>query len=93
MFPDTQEEFLNILENRKWPIHGSVKRKMILRNFKLHRKTSQSVLHSGTSDIILKVSKKNREKKKGTAWTEERRGKHKERVREIWRERKKEGNS
>ena len=60
---DSQEEFLNILENWKWPINGSVKRKMIFRNFKLHRKTSQSVLHLGTSYIILKVSKKNREGK------------------------------
>ena len=38
---------------------------MILRNFKLRRKTSQSVLHLGTSYIILKVSKKNREGKQG----------------------------
>ena len=36
---------------------------MIFRNFKLHRKTSQSVLHLGTSYIVLKVSKKNREGK------------------------------
>ena len=35
---------------------------MIL-NFKLHMKTLQSVLHLGTSYIILKGSKKNREEK------------------------------
>ena len=56
---DSQEEFLNILEHWKWPIHGSVKRKTILRNFKLRRKTSESILHLGTSYILLKVSKKN----------------------------------
>ena len=32
-------------------------------------------------------------RKTGTVWTEERREKHKERMREIWRERKKEGSS
>ena len=47
----------------KMDVHGSVKRKMLLRNFRLHRKTSQSILHSGTSYIILKVSNKNWEEK------------------------------
>ena len=36
---------------------------MILRNFKLQRKTSHSVLYLGTSYIILKVSGKTREGK------------------------------
>ena len=68
-----------------------MKLKMILKNFKLQVKISQSVLHLGTSYIILKVSKKKPRRKTGAAWTEKRREKHKERMREIWRERKKEG--
>ena len=48
--------------------------------------TSQSVLHSGTSYINLKVSKKNR-RETGAVWIEERREKHEERMGEIWRER------
>ena len=43
--------------------NGSMKQKMISRNFKLHMKTSQSVLHLRISYIILKVSKTNREEK------------------------------
>ena len=62
-----------------------MKQKMILRNFKLYMKTSQNVLHLGTSCIILKVSKEILE---GTVWSEERREKHMERMREIWKERK-----
>ena len=65
---------------------------MILRNLKLHMKTSQSVLHLGPSYIILKVSKKSR-RETGAVWTEERIKKNKEIMREIWRERKKEGSS
>ena len=34
-----------------------------------------------------------RRRKTGATWTEERREKHKERMREIWRERRKEGSS
>ena len=51
------------------------------------------ITHLGTSYKILKVSKKNPRRKTGAVWTEERREKHKERIREIWRERKKEGSS
>ena len=68
-----------------------MKQKLKLRNFKLHMKKSQSVLHLGTTYIILKVSKRKTEKKTEAVWTEERRKKHKERMREIWRERKKDG--
>ena len=39
----------------------------------------------------FKGFQENREKKTGTAWTEERREKHKEIMRQKWRERKKEG--
>ena len=60
--------------------------------FKLHVKTSKNVLHLGTSYIIFKVSKKSSEEtqelfglRKGE------REKHKERTREILRERKKKG--
>ena len=38
-------------------MHGIIKQKMILRNFKLHMRTSQNVLHLGTNYIVLKVSK------------------------------------
>ena len=47
----------------KMPIHGSMKRKMILSNFKLHMKTSQNIHDIETSYIILEVSGKNREEK------------------------------
>ena len=68
----------------------SVKRKMIVRNFKLHMKALQSVLHLGTSYIILKVSKKNQEGKHELLGL--RKGeKNTKKEREIWRERKKEG--
>ena len=40
-----------------------MKLKMILRNFKLHMKTSQNALHLVTSYIMLKVSRKNPEEK------------------------------
>ena len=63
---------------------------MILRKFIFHMETSQSVLHLGTSFIILKVSKKNPRRKTGAVWTEERREKRKVRMRKTWRERKKE---
>ena len=58
---------------------------MILRNFKLHKKTSQSVLHN------FKGFQEKPRRKIGATSTEERREKHKERMREIWRGRKKEG--
>ena len=41
----------------------------------------------------FKGFQKSREKKTGAVWTEKRREKHKQRMREIWRERKKEGSS
>ena len=52
-----------------------------MRNFKLHTKISQSVLHLGTSYIILKVSKKNREEKQELFGL--RREKHYECMREV----------
>ena len=70
-----------------------MKQKMILRNFKLHMQTSQNVLHLGTSYIILKISWKKTQKKNRAVWTEERREKRKERMSEIWRERKTEGSN
>ena len=62
---------------------------MILRSFKIHMMTSQRVLHLGTSYIILKVSKKNREEKQELFGLRKGEKKHKERMREIWRKRKK----
>ena len=50
-----------------------MKRKMIIMNIKLglHMKTSQIVLHLGTSYIILKVSRKKPRRNTGAVWTEE----------------------
>ena len=89
---DSQEEFLNILENWKWPIHGSVSEtENDIQELQIKQEdvTERTPLRNNLDNF--KGFQEKPRRKTGATWTEERRKKHKERMKDIWRERKKLG--